>query len=257
VISQNYPNLDYIIVDGGSTDNSVEIIKKYEQHLTWWVSESDRGQSHAINKGFQHATGDLLAWLNSDDYLMAGALDNVANLYILNKEAGGFVGAGQMVDSNGLVVCYKEPEDINIDRLLDWGNSGPFMQPSCFFSKEAWDKCGPLDESLHFTMDINLWLNIAKSYRFATCNELYSTSLIHHNAKTTAFQNRTMIDLAIVLMRHGGEAYARQILSNMEQRLSYAEPNLKQIINNPIFRQFKPVIKLLYKPKVKWSSVFR
>jgi glycosyltransferase involved in cell wall biosynthesis len=81
VLNQNYPKLEYIIIDGGSTDQSVAIIKKYEDQLKYWVSEPDRGQSHAINKVFEHATGDLLAWVNSDDYYMDGALQAVAGLF--------------------------------------------------------------------------------------------------------------------------------------------------------------------------------
>ncbi len=78
-LSQNYPNLEYIIIDGGSTDNTVEIIKKYESHLKFWISEKDRGQAHAITKGLHHCTGEIFNWLNSDDYLEPGALRNIAS----------------------------------------------------------------------------------------------------------------------------------------------------------------------------------
>src|SRR5687768_13083798 len=81
VINQNYPNLEYIIIDGGSTDNTVEIIRKYEQHLAYWVSEKDGGQSEAINKGFKKATGDIVCWINSDDFFMPGALSKVADCF--------------------------------------------------------------------------------------------------------------------------------------------------------------------------------
>ena len=81
ILNQNYPNLEYFIVDGGSTDNSVDIIKKYEHRINWWVSEPDRGQSHAINKGLVRATGDIINWINSDDLLFPGALQRVASCY--------------------------------------------------------------------------------------------------------------------------------------------------------------------------------
>ena len=81
VLNQNYPNLEYIVIDGGSTDNSVKIIKKYEKYLSYWVSESDRGQSHAINKGFTISTGEIMGWLNSDDLYTSGALNHVANVF--------------------------------------------------------------------------------------------------------------------------------------------------------------------------------
>jgi glycosyltransferase involved in cell wall biosynthesis len=88
VIEQDYPNLEYIIIDGGSTDESVEVIKKYDQHLAYWVSEPDRGQSHAINKGFERATGEIFGWLNSDDWYHPGALKAVAEAFAANPEAG-------------------------------------------------------------------------------------------------------------------------------------------------------------------------
>ena len=86
VLNQNYPNLEYIIIDGGSTDNTVEIIKKYEKHLKFWVSEKDNGQANAINKGLQYCTGEIFNWLNSDDYLEPGALLNIANAFSSNVQ---------------------------------------------------------------------------------------------------------------------------------------------------------------------------
>jgi glycosyltransferase involved in cell wall biosynthesis len=109
VLSQNYPNLAYIIVDGGSTDKSLEIIKKYEKFLKYWVTESDQGQNNALNKGFKYATGGLLTWLNSDDYYMPGALHKVAGAAVAKPQAHVFVGAGQIVDRIGKVLHYKEP----------------------------------------------------------------------------------------------------------------------------------------------------
>lgn len=101
VLEQGYPNLEYIIIDGRSSDNSVEIIKKYEKYLKYWVSEEDHGQSHAINKGFAHATGDLLAWLNSDDYYAPGALKMVAEVYGANQPIGREKDSSGNFDPNG------------------------------------------------------------------------------------------------------------------------------------------------------------
>ncbi len=99
VIEQGYPNLEYIIIDGGSTDNSLEIIKKYERHLSYWVSEKDRGQSHAINKGFGHAGGDLFGWLNSDDFYAPDALKTAAEVYQANPADSTMVSTSWVVRS--------------------------------------------------------------------------------------------------------------------------------------------------------------
>ena len=255
VLEQNYPNFEYIIIDGGSTDNSVEIIKKYEKHLKYWLSEPDRGQSHAINKGFEHATGDLLAWLNSDDYYMPGALHKVAEIAMANPQTGAIVGAGQFVNESGKVTLYKEPAGVTLESLYNWLDVFHFMQPSCFFRKNAWEKCGHLDEQIHIAMDLDLWLKIAKHFEFVRTSALLSASLLHPNAKTSAFHYLTIVDSAIVIMRHGGEREARKHLDDIAHKLSWYEPNLNKIIKNPIFKLFEPIIKLFVKGGVRWRDI--
>jgi glycosyltransferase involved in cell wall biosynthesis len=257
VLNQNYHNLEYIIVDGGSTDNSVEIIKKYEKFLKYWISEPDEGQSNAINKGLRHATGDVLTWLNSDDYYMPGALHKVGEAVRANPEAGAFVGIGREVDDTGKVTYFKEPpSEISVQSLFKWYDGGNFMQPSCFFRKAVWDVCGPLDESLHIAMDVDLWLRMAKkNCKFLGITELLSTGLNHPKAKTKAFAKLKLVETAIVIIRHGGEHEVRGRLEDMARKLSWCEPNLRKIINNPVFKIIEPLIRLLVKPAVRWRDV--
>lgn len=219
VLEQGYPNLEYIIIDGKSSDNSVEIIKKYEKYLNYWVSEEDRGQSHAINKGFTHATGDLLAWLNSDDYYAPGALKMVAETALANPVAGAVVGAGEMVDEFGKLLHHTDPFDVTVESLYSWLDRF-FWQPSCFFTRSAWCECGPLDEELHYAMDLDLWLKIAKRFQFATLNAMMSTSLKHPEAKTTAFGYLAVMDAAMVITRHGGEKPVRKDLERYAHYLA-------------------------------------
>jgi glycosyltransferase involved in cell wall biosynthesis len=224
VLLQGYPNLEYIVIDGGSTDQSVDVIKKYEPWIDFWASEKDRGQSHAINKGLTRASGELLGWLNSDDWYTEGALFKLAAAYLEDKSVGAVSGQGHIVDHAGNV--SHTPKCVQIDKqsLLDWWSKGnDFMQPSCLFTKAAWLDCGPLDESLHYSMDIDLWLNIAERYRFRKIEDLLSLSLTHTDAKTTALRNAMFADLVVVLMRHGGEPQARKILDHFVGRLDQAE----------------------------------
>jgi len=214
VLDQNYSNLEYIIIDGGSTDNSLEIIKQYERHLAYWVSEKDKGQSHAINKGMKLATGDLLSWLNSDDYLAPGALSVIAEVYGSNPQAGAILGAGNMVDESGQVIFTHQPFAVTTESLYGWIDRF-FWQPSCFITRSAWDKCGPLDEAIHFAMDLDLWLKIAAKYPFATTEMMLSSSLKHDDAKTTAFAKLSQIDAAIVILKHGGEDQARSYFETL------------------------------------------
>lgn len=152
VIGQQYPNLEYIIIDGGSTDNTVEIIKKYEKYLTFWVSEKDKGQSHAINKGFIRATGDIMAWLNSDDMYLPGTLAYI-NKTLNAKEAALCFGncihfreeADKVISSGSDVVAAAQKNSID---AMDF-----IIQPATFWTKIAWMNTGALREDLHYAFD--------------------------------------------------------------------------------------------------------
>lgn len=263
VLSQNYPNLEFIIIDGGSTDNTVEIIKKYEQHLTYWVSEPDRGQSHAINKGMALATGDLLTWLNSDDWFTSGALQKFADVFSQYPDAGIIAGAGQIVDQTGKIIYYKEPTDpITLETLYDWLDGGNFSQPSSIFTKEAWIRCGPLDESEHIAMDLDLWLKIARAgFQFIHLKELLSEALSHPDAKTTAFESLMRLECLMVIAKHGGTAALKteilkmsQRIDNLTRRLNWYERNYEIIVNHPLTRLLRPIVKRLAKKDYYWQD---
>jgi glycosyltransferase involved in cell wall biosynthesis len=155
VLEQGYPNLEYIICDGGSTDGSADIIKKYEKRLSWWCSEKDRGQSHAINKGFERATGDLYAYINSDDYFLPGAFDRVAQAY---QDGGRFiVGWSQYLEPDGGLRPYPvQPHS----EASDWLIKNPIPQQSSFWAASLWKKLGPFREDLHFSFDYEYWLRL-------------------------------------------------------------------------------------------------
>jgi len=253
VLDENYPNLEYIIIDGGSTDGSVEIIKRYERHLAYWVSEPDRGQSNAINKGLNRATGTILTWLNSDDYYVPGALEIIATAAGAHPEAGAYVGAGDIVDASGTVIHHHVPPSvISLETMYQWIRGEFFMQPSCFFRDTAWRAVAPIDESIHIAFDLDLWMRMAKAGQtFVTIDRLLSKSLSHPGAKTTAYINLSIVDIAIVAIRHGGEHVVRQHLDDMAIRLSWSEPNLEKILNNPVLRRLEPLISLFVKPAIR------
>jgi glycosyltransferase involved in cell wall biosynthesis len=155
VLEQGYPNLEYIIVDGGSTDSSVEIIKKYEQHLAWWVSEKDKGQSNAINKGIQRSNGEIINWLNSDDYYMPGALHHVAQQFT-DPEINCYCGYSR-VFSETSEKCSSGTDVYpgNLPKTIGWAR---IDQPETFFRKSVWDKIGLLNETFHYVMDKEFWI---------------------------------------------------------------------------------------------------
>lgn len=255
VLSQGYPNLEYIIVDGGSKDNTVEVIKKYERHLAYWVSEPDRGQSHALNKGMARATGDYLTWLNSDDWYLPGALATMSEMFAADPEVGMVVGAGRIVDQQGREVYYKDPtEQITVESLYGWLRGGDFMQPSSAFRASAWHSAGGVDESVHIAMDVDLWLRMARAgVRFATTRQLLSEALSHPNAKTTAFEDLMRLDCSIVIIRHGGERAVRPLLERMVSRYAWYRKNYEAIVKHPLIRAIQPVVKRLSGGRQGWQ----
>jgi glycosyltransferase involved in cell wall biosynthesis len=158
VLSQEYPDLEYIIVDGGSTDGSVEIIQRYAGRLAWWVSEKDRGQADAINKGFARATGEIVAWLNSDDYYLPGAIQAAVMELQNHPEAGMVFGDVVSIDGAGVPFNVMTFGDWGLEELLQFNIIG---QPSVFARRSVLEKAGPLDLSLDLLLDVELWMRVA------------------------------------------------------------------------------------------------
>jgi glycosyltransferase involved in cell wall biosynthesis len=167
VIGQGYPNLEYIVIDGGSSDGSVEIIRKFESGIAYWVSEADRGQAHAINKGLQRATGDIIAYLNSDDYYLEGALSRVAEHFICHPEVDLFHGRCRVVDEHGTNIGVRSGSITRYEEILDlwdvWWKKRNFVQPEVFWTKRITDEIGPFREDLHWVMDYEYWLRMLRA----------------------------------------------------------------------------------------------
>ncbi len=159
VLLQGYPNLEYIIIDGGSSDNSVEIIKKYEHYLSYWVSEPDKGPTDAINKGWEKANGEIIAYLNSDDAYLPGTLATIAETFQENCDARVVCGNELKIDSEGFVI-----EESNIKKAdrLSLLNLNFISQPTTFVKKSTFDLVGGLDLKIKYTFDFELWLRVTR-----------------------------------------------------------------------------------------------
>lgn len=183
VLSQAYPQVEYIVMDGGSSDGSLEIIKSYGDRLDHWVSAPDSGQSHAINKGLARATGDVFCWLNSDDYFVDGALDEVANIFARVEGPAWLTGSANMVDAKGKSLYINSPPgEMAADRFMCWGMDW-FMQQATFWNRDLWDKTGPLREDLHFAMDLDLWRRMFDIVRPVTTDRVLACYRLHEFGK--------------------------------------------------------------------------
>lgn len=191
ILDQGYQNLEYIVIDGGSSDNSIEIIRKYAEELTYWVSEPDRGQSHAINKGLQLASGEILTWINSDDILMPGALDAVADSFSRNRDAGFIYGDCLILNEDGNSIYANRVSS------YDWGvllyARSLINQPASFFRNDVLDKIGFLDEKLDYCLDLEFWARAAHSgIKFHMLPRLLAGFRLHRLSKTTSLRGKML-----------------------------------------------------------------
>lgn len=193
VINQQYPNLEIIIVDGGSKDNSREIIKKYEYHLTWWVSEKDKGQSDAINKGFARVTGDIVTWLCSDDLYTEGALKRVAEIFSeLPDDVGLVYGGATLFGENFKTRDSYGYDDPGLERYI---SGQAFPQPSGFFKRKYLIEAGAwVREDLHLGMDYDLFARLGSVCKFHSVKEIFSRYRLHVASKTVSQHDRLIED---------------------------------------------------------------
>lgn len=183
VLDQRVPAFEYFVMDGGSTDSSVEIIRKFENKLTGWVSEKDTGQADAINKGLRQSTGEIIAWLNSDDFYLPGALERVTLAFEQNPEAGLVYGNVLSVDAQGKSFNLQTFQAFN---LLDLMSFRIISQPAVFIRHSVLKQAGLLDPSFHCLLDHHLWLRIARLAPIVYIPETLAAARYHAEAKNLA-----------------------------------------------------------------------
>ena len=246
VVEQNYPNLEYIILDGGSTDDSVRIIKRYENFLTYWRSFSDGGQASAIAEGFSRATGEILCWLNSDDFLAPKSLFTVANFFNENSGVDFLVGEVCIVSEDGTPKTYICEPQWNLNWQIYIRNCIP--QSSTFWRRSLYEKISGINENYEFDMDYDLWYQFLQHTEPYYLNKLLSFQRNHLLTKTSTMKSVMMAERPQIL-----ECYFPEVI--FPSRSKYVIWKLHRILVKTFLGSYFTGLLKLYKTKANILKV--
>lgn len=213
VLTQTHSSyeLEYIVMDGGSTDQTVDVLKQYADQLTW-TSEPDKGQAHAVNKGLQVARGDIIGWLNSDDLYYSGTLKKIVDFFAAHPQVDIVYGDANFIDKEDKVTGLYPTENWNVERFK---SCCYLSQPATFFRRSIIAKHGYLDEDLHFCMDYEYWLRLAlQGATFAYLPGVLSATRLYAETKTTSGFLKANLEAIQMVKKHVGEIPAEWVVSN-------------------------------------------
>jgi glycosyltransferase involved in cell wall biosynthesis len=241
VINQNYPNLEYIIIDGGSTDETVEIIKRYEKHITYWVSEKDNGQSHAINKGLEKCTGDIFNWLNSDDWYESDALFTIAREFMKDSSVLFVSGYENHIYDNGNKILYNGT--FLKERIAETIELCEVTQPSTFFKLDTINRIGMVSNDLHYVMDGELWVRLLLMYgqnNFRKINKVLVNFRYHIDSKSfeNISMNHFLIERASIIVNLQKSVDVPLYITESYVNEIYKSPSVKNYKSTWLFNDF-------------------
>jgi glycosyltransferase involved in cell wall biosynthesis len=222
VLSQDYPHIEYMVIDGGSSDNSVAIIKRYESKIAYWVSEKDKGQGNAINKGWEKATGEILAFINSDDMLAPGAVSRIVSVFQQNKKIGIIYGDCAEIDEKNDRISFWKSRKTNLKDSI-W-NGQAFAQPSAFFNAKLVKSVGMINENLHLALDYDLILAIMKTAPVYYLPETLAQARIYRNTKTNTLIERHWRESLRVRWKYGKLFIVKPVIEYLMYRLLHSMP---------------------------------
>jgi len=225
VINQDYPNIEYIIMDGGSIDNSIDIIKKYDSKICFWESKKDNGQTHAINKGFNIAQGEYIGWLNSDDWIEPDLISQVSKCFIENKKVGTVYGHLNIIDNNDRIIEIRSnPLNSNYYDFLN--GKASVNQIGAFHRRSLIQKFGYLDESLNYVMDYELWLRLGQHSDFFQLPFVVGTHRLHAKTKTIKEFHKFIPEIKTVRKIFGGKFFSIKTFNLFRVQLGYIKKKL-------------------------------
>lgn len=217
VFAQTYPNIEYIIMDGGSSDGSQKIIKKYNHKIACVVSKKDQGQTDALNKGFSLAKGEIFAWLNADDTYLPHAVSRAVEVLRMNPDVGMVYGGAHYIDENDQIIGSFPAAQTDYSRLRRGYVHIP--QQSAFFRANLWKLVAPLDPTFFFAMDYDLWVRMAKISQLKYIPEIWANFRLHSDAKTIMADDRCWPEMLRVHFREGGSWFAPIVIKYFIRKL--------------------------------------
>jgi glycosyltransferase involved in cell wall biosynthesis len=221
VLDQDYPRIEYIIVDGASNDNSVEIIRSYADRLAWWVSEKDKGHADALNKGFAHASGEIIAWLNSDDtYTSPHVISEAVEFLQAYPQTGMVYADANLTDNSGQVIGSFPAKQTSYEAMLR--GSVHIPQATTFFRKALFEQVGPLSLTLFFSFDYDLWVKLAKVSEISYLPRLWANFRLHDSGKSVLNDDRCYPDMIRVVERETGKKITSLHLRYWVRKTFYA-----------------------------------
>jgi len=239
LIHQNYPNLEIIVADGGSSDATATVLNRYREQLNAVLPGPDKGQSDAINKGFAQAGGDIFFWLNSDDYLLPDALWRVAASFQADANLEFVVGAGDVISLDHRFLRHIPPLAMDETTMLNWKNDQWVMQQCCFWTKGLWQSVGGVDEQLHLLMDYDLWFRFSRRTKAAMINEKLAVMRYYPDAKTVKQRKKASEELAYVYAKNGAFTSLREQVADLVVQRGEKDDYLNRIHSNLPVRLLK------------------
>lgn len=231
VLLQGYPDLEYIVMDGGSQDGSRDIIERYSPWLKAWASEPDRGQCHAVNKGLALGSGQIFGWLNADDWFVPGALWAIARMYHQHPNAVAWCGAGRSIDSENGVVDTFTPYLKEGGAIGQWWTDVRLPQQSCLFSADAFRRIGGLDEDLHYALDFDFFVRLSKVGSFALSNTLIGCAASNPQVKSRRNIALREAEVVKVFWKNGLPDLAAERMVHFAERSASLRMVIRRILN--------------------------
>jgi glycosyltransferase involved in cell wall biosynthesis len=248
VLDQDDANVEYLIMDGGSTDGTLDILRQIHDPRFTWISEADRGQTDAINKGMRRAKGDILAWLNSDDAYLPGTLRTIAAHFTEHPDSHFAYGDAIAIDERGREYGIRtHVRQVNADLLIN--ECDYIVQPASFWRASLWRAMGELDDSLRYSMDYDYWMRVAKRYPLDYLPIVFARERLYANAKTFKGAIPRLEEIAMVAKRHGGAGLPRAYAA--EAAAAYTRRGMGELAHGQIAstrKDFRRAVKLRPSP---------